>query len=215
MLRLMGCLGRLLALALLVILGALAWMRGPELWKWVRGGDESPAGQTGDATADEALAAAVAARYVRAVEEDSASVSFSARELEAVLRYRLADRLPRGATNPTVRIASGELVLAADFPRDSIPLPSELERVRRILPRQIPIELRGVILSTESGPVLVVQRVHLVGLAVPRRISNRVVEHLGGGEGGTLPSSALPIRLPHEARGAYIDGDRLVLGDLP
>jgi hypothetical protein len=90
-----------------------------------------------------------------------------------------------------------------------------MERGRVLLPQRVPIELRGVLLSTASSPVFVVRGVHVAGISVPRRIADRVIGHLRGGEHGTLPPSALSIQLPPEAREVYIDGDRLVLGELP
>jgi hypothetical protein len=215
MLRLVGCLGKTMALVLLVGVIALAWIRGPELVDKLRGGMGDDAGEEGDALADDALAEAVIARYRNAIEEDSSSISFTDREIEAVLRHRLADRIPRGGTDPSVRFESGEIFISTRIPRDSLPLPADLEPGRRLLPRRVGVELRGVLLSTATGPVFVVRRVRVAGLGVPRRISDRVIDHLREGEVGTLPPSALPIQLPAEAGEAYIHEDRLVLADLP
>lgn len=211
----MGCLGRIFVLVLLLGVIAFAWMRGPEILDRFQGGDEAATGEEGDQQGDAALAAAVVARFRQAVEEDSGTVSFTGREVEALLRHHLAGRLPKGGVEPSVSISDGEVRLSAKFPRDSIPLPPELEAGRRLLPRRLPVEVTGVIFSTESGTVLVVRRVEVVGIGVPRRISNRLMDHLRGEADEGLPVSTLPVPLPPEVPGAYIDGDRLVLGELP
>jgi len=204
----------MLVFVLLIGVVTLAWFRGPELWDFARG-DTETAGEGRGAAVDEVLANEVMARFRRAIEEDSTSLSFSGREIEAVLRNRFTDRIPRGGSDPKVRFESGEVQVSARIPRDSLSLPSEMERGRALLPQQVPIELRGVLLSTASGPVFVVRRVQVGGLPVPRRISDRVIGHLRAGEEGSLPPSTLSIQLPPEAREVYIDGDRLVLGQLP
>jgi len=211
--RLMGCFVRVVALLVLAGLVMLAWFRGPELWRLVRGAEAGAGG--GIEVVDEAFATEVMERFGQAVEGGDAEVSFSGQEVEAMLRYPLSGRLPRGSVEPTVRFDAGEALIGARFPRDSIPLPSELERGRGLLPERVRIQLVGTVLSSTSGPLLMVRRVEVAGLPVPHRIQEGILRHLRGERDAVLPKGALPLQLPRAVGEVYIDGDRLVLGSLP
>lgn len=207
-----GCLERVLALVVLAILLVAAWRFGPDVWERAVGVEEETSESEVEPSPE--LADLALERFRRTIAGEAETSSFSALELESLLRYRAADHLPQGVTEPTVEIRDGELRLGAQVSVELLPRIPELERVRELLPDRVPVELRGLLLTLEGvGPVFLVQRIAAAGVPIPRRLHEEVLEGVRTGEGRGLPPEAIRLPLPVGIRTLRVqDGELIIQG---
>ncbi len=207
-----GCLERVLALVVLAILLVTAWRFGPDIWERAVGVEEETSGSAVEPSPE--LADLAVERFRRTVAGEVETSSFSALELESVLRYRSEDHLPEGVTEPTVAIRDGEVRLGAQLSVELLPRIPELERVRELLPERVPVELRGLLLTLEGvGPVFLVQRIAAAGVPIPQRLHGEVLEGVRGGEALDLPPGAVRLPLPAGVRSLRVqDGELIIQG---
>lgn len=208
-----GCLGRVLALLLLVVLVVMAWRWGPEAWERVSdsvGREEAEAPRSSPGMAE-----AVMDRLTELLEGDTdpeVEMSFSGEELESLLRYELAGYLPEGVSDPTVRIRDGEVTLGLRLAAERIPAIPEMEQIRGFFPDTVPVQIRGRVLALEGPEAgFLVHRIDAAGLPIPRRFFPRILEGLTLVERPDLPPEAVAFPLPARIRTVRLEGDRLVL----
>lgn len=205
-----GCLRGCSTLAVLLLLGGgVAWLWGPNLLDRLEDWREAP-----DSAAPSAeTGRSVVERFERFLEGGSSSeVAFSAVELESVIRFQFADRLPEGVTDPTVRLRGGEATLGLRVAREWIPQLPELEGMHDFLPDTVPVQLRGRVIGIDSGDAgFVVNRVEAASIPIPDRFIPRIAAALAPGASDDLPPEIIRIVLPEGIHTVRIDEDRLIL----
>lgn len=203
-----GCLGRIAGLLLLVLAGVLLWRFGPDAAEaWVER-------QTPTASADSSpeLAGSVMARYERLLAGMSDELLLTGAEVESLLQYALEGVFPESVSDPVVRIANGELRLGVLVERGALDLPGP-DAVLRSLPDRVPVEGRGRLLpGSERRALLVLHRVDLVGVPLPRRWIPGLLPAVRPGDAAPdLPPEAIPISLPPGVGELRLDDDVLVV----
>lgn len=205
-----GCLGRLAALVLLAVLVVAAWRFGPEISQragelWDRDRADAPA-------ASPAMAEAALGRLAELTGGEGGRGTFTALEVESVLRYGLDDPLPAGVGNPEVEFRDDELRLSVEVARELLPSIPEMDRIRDALPETVPIQIRGALLTLEEGRgAIVIRRVDAAGVPVPRRFHRSIAQVLNPSPGEGLPPEAVVFALPSGITSVHLAGDELVV----
>lgn len=209
-----GCLGRVLALVLLAVAVVAAWRFGPELAeRFPELTERIPEVRTGSTTevspeaADEALE-----RYSTLRSGGSTEVTFSAIELESLLLYRLADHVPAGISDPSIRIGDGEVRARLDVALRLLPALPDLEGLRDVLPDPVPVEFRGLVVTLEGGhAAFLVRRIDAAGVPVPRRFHADIAEAVDPLRDEELPPEAISLPLPEGVGELRVLGDELLV----
>lgn len=203
-----GCFGRLFTLGVLALLVFAAWRWGPELrdrfgWERARPAAEIPSPE---------LAEEARARYEGLAAGEVSEIMLSGAELESILRYHLAEHLPPGVSDPSIRFRDGEVQLGLRVSAERIPAIPELEQLRQILPDTVPVHLRGRLLTLEGGEAaLLVHRIDASGVPIPRRFFPGILEALQRQEDPALPPEAVRVPLPDGVARLRIEGDFLIV----
>ena len=203
-----GC----LSLSLLLLVGAgLFWFQGDAIMAFVedrRGGPEVLEARAPSAE----IAMEARERFESYLVDDRSEIVFSAVELESLIRYELADRLPQGVSDPTVGIRDSEVTLGVKVARELIPRLPDLEGVRQILPDTVPVQLRGRVIGIDSGDAgFVVNRLEASSIPIPSRFIPSLVEMLNPGGGEDLPPEIIRISLPEGVGSVRVVGEVLRL----
>lgn len=212
-----GCLGRTLALVLLVGIGLVAWQWGPDLAAGVRalGVGVSPGNNVLEAPSEEL--AGEAERQLEGLLAGGVDlVSLSGPELESLLRFRFPLALPDGVSHPSVLLQDGDLLLGVRLARERLPALPELESVLAFLPDTVPVQLRGRVLALGGGEAaLLVHRIEASSIPIPRRFFPSILEGVRGAAPPDLPPEAFFLPLPSGIQSIRVEGDRLILARLP
>lgn len=205
--RLIGFVGRIVVLLVLVGIIGLAWLR----WSSDRSPDGGGAGADVMAAATPELADSVEARFDTAVASGEGTVELTEAEFASLLLHALSGTLPGGIVPNSVRFVEGEVWIGGLVALSNVPSNEWLNRIRRVLPEEVPVEVRATVVSVEDGEaVLLIRRLSLAGIPLPRSAYAALLSNPGGDDG--LPPEAVRVRLPSEVRSLQLDGDRLVVG---
>lgn len=206
-----GCLRGCLAIVVLLVAGAVvAWYSGPELMERVESWRGTEAEVAPEPSAE--LGATAMERARALVDGEMAEARFTGAELESVLRFELADRLPAGVSDPSVNVDGGELRVGVSVERDRIPRLPEIEQLRELLPDTVQLRLQGRVIGIDRGDAgFVVRRIDAAGIPVPDRFLPAVVEFLNPGAASDLPPEIVRVPLPDGIGAVRIEGDELVL----
>lgn len=137
-------------------------------------------------------------------------------EVTSVLRHGLSGLFPAGIAEPRVEFHQGGLKISGRVARDAFPDLPDLAGAVGMLPDTVPITLDAVLVPFESSETaLVVRRVSVSGIPVPRRFVPRILEALGRTERPGLPPEALVVPLPDDVLRAYVLADSLHLVGKP
>jgi len=205
-----GCLGRIAALVMLMVLVAMAWRFGPDLAE--RFGDELGRTDPSAPRSSPEMADAALARYLDLADGDQAEVSFSDAEVESILRHRLPNGLPPGVHDPLVHFHGEEVRLTVRVERRVLPSISELETVLSVLPDTVSVQLRGPLVTTGGlEAALILRRIDVAGIPVPGRFHGQIAEAVQSDSSPELPSEAISFPLPPGIESIHLQAGRLIL----
>ncbi len=201
-----GCIGRLLALVIVVALVGAAWLyrdRITELWK-------------GRSHAAEAVTPELAAQADRKLAELGTAggrdrVALHQAELQSLLEYRWGGFLPADVARPRIGLRDGQVTLQAGVATARFGRIPELQDILSILPDTTTLKAVGSFTPVDSGRVaLEIHELGAAGIPVPDRLIPPILRRFrGGGEPGLAPN-AVAVPLPPGIRALYISGDSLV-----
>lgn len=201
-----GCIGRILALALVVLVVAFAWFNRHELtatWDRLRGSDSRASPELA-AQADEKLASLGGDGNVGrvALHED---------ELQSLLEYRWAGFLPADVSDPRVGVAGGRLTLEGGVATARFGRIAELREIVAFLPDTASLRAVASFVPFDSGRVaLEVHELAAAGVPIPGALIPSVLGRFRGASAPGLAANALSVPLPPGIRGVYVSGDSLV-----
>jgi hypothetical protein len=204
-----GCLRRVVALLVLLLLLAGAWLYRDRLrtaWNEWRGTDQ-------EVLVPSAELAAGAERKLESLRDGSAaSVSLSGIELESLILHRYRGVLPAFLDSPQVRLDGDRLRLRARVPIDNLPHVEGLGDVAAFLPDTTELAITGTLLPLDSGRVgFGIDNVSAARVPLPDRFVAGALARLGRRDEAGLPADAIAVSLPPGAATAYVRGDSLVL----
>jgi hypothetical protein len=204
-----GCMRRIVALFVLVVVIAVGWFYRDAL----RGRVDALLGRTTVAAEPSPeLADQAEAKLNSLGEEDGpARIALSEAELQSLVDYRLAGFLPAYVIAPRIRLTGDRLRLQARVPTDALPRIRELRDVMAFLPDTTEITASGRIVPLDGErAALSFDDVSAARIPLPRRLIPVMLRQLGREAGAAGPEDALPIPLPAGATGAYIGRDSLI-----
>jgi hypothetical protein len=206
-----GCLRRLLALAVLVALVALAWYYRDDLrsaWQRARGGHEGA-----EAVVSPELAEIAESKLrTLASAESPARVTLTEAEVQSLLTYRIGGVLPPAVQSPTVALADGRVHLGARVATAAFPSVRGLDEILAFLPDTAEVRARGQLIPVdEERAALEVEEITIARVPVPRRLVPELLERLRPPQTAGGSPTALVFPLPEGASAAFIHGDSLVL----
>lgn len=205
----MGCMRRLVLLAIVVVLAAMGWLfrdRIAQAWREARGLREEPL------VPSEALAAGAGARIDSLAAGRLERAAFSEVELQSLLQYRYAGIMPGFVDSARVELDGDRMRVSGRVPLDRLPSGGGLDEIAAVLPDTTEITLTGTLLPLEQSRVaLAVNQVTAARIPLPRRIVPAALERLGRTSEQGLPPDAIALRLPSGVSSAYIRNDSLVL----
>lgn len=201
----------LVGVILLLVVAYGGWRWGGEVFPRIQGwagasaaGDSEPTPEL----AQETLETVDAFRS----DPDAAEMALGAVELASLVRYSVPGLLPEGVSPPVVEMRSGRIHLAAEVAVASFPPLPEVERTVGMLPDTVPVEVVGSIMPFgERGAALIVHRIRMSGIPLPRTLIPRLLGVLGRSDEPGLPPDGLALPLPDGLKSAYILSDSLIL----
>lgn len=212
--RARSCLGRGLALVVLLAAAYAGWRWGPAVFptveRWL--GLDDVAGYESPAASPE-LAEATLDRLERFRAGDGPAVlSLGDAELSSVVRYALPGLVPPGVDRPAVRLVDGRVLLLARVAVGAFPDLPALDQVLGILPDSVDILMEGTLGSWgRENLALTVHRVEASRIPLPSRMIPDVLNALGRREREGLAPESMLIPLPEGLASAYVQRDSLVL----
>lgn len=204
-----GCLGKIAGLVILLGLGAVLWLWGPDLVQRARSGNPLPAGP---APSPE-LAESTLDRFeaLRGGEGDGL-LRLGDAELTSVVRFALPGLLPQGMDEPTVTLRDGRVVISADVAVASFPELPSLDDVIGLLPDTVRLQFRGTIAPFDEERVaLFVDQVEASRIPLPDRYVPRILEALGRPRVRDLAADAVAIPIPEGLEAIYVLRDSMIL----
>ncbi|TVP56886.1 MAG: hypothetical protein EA351_07035 [Gemmatimonadales bacterium] len=204
-----GCARGCLPLTVFVLAAATVfWFWGDQITRFAREYREPP--EAAEPSPD--LAVGAIEKFDVFMAADEGEVSFSAPELESVLRFGSPNRFPAGVADPSVSIRDGEVTLGVRVARELIPRLPDLEGVRQILPDTVPVHLRGRVIGIDGGDAgFVVNRLEAASIPIPSRFIPPIVDILNPEAAGDLPPEIIRITLPDGVRSVRVQGELLWL----
>ncbi|MBI4410583.1 MAG: hypothetical protein HY561_12795 [Gemmatimonadetes bacterium] len=211
MILMLGCFRRVLLLALLLVGIALIWIfREPIERRWQRLGlaaEDRPLEPTPEL-------AALAEQKLDSLARGSRDrpLVLTEPELQSLLEFRFAERLPPFVTEPHVELENGRVRLRVRLPTERLPRLTELGEVAGFLPDTTVVVATGQIIPLDSARVaFAVDEISAAKVPLPQRYVPALLAALGREEAPGLPADALALPLPKGATGAYVRGDSLVI----
>lgn len=207
MLRLVrSCLGRILALALIVGVVAVAWYNRHELgdvWDRVTGA-EAQASPASAARADEKLA-------LLGTEGGADRVALDQEELQSLIVYRWSGFLPADVVNPRVSVSEGRVTLEGGVATARFGEISELREIVAFLPDTASLRAVASFVPLDSAHVaLEVHELGAAGVPVPTALIPTVLGKFRRSSPPGLGANALAVPLPPGVRSVYVSGDSVV-----
>ncbi|HEX2168094.1 MAG TPA: hypothetical protein VHG09_12750 [Longimicrobiales bacterium] len=205
----MGCLRRAIALLMVLLLLAGAWMfrdRIRTAWNDWRGTEEEVLEPSAE------LAAGAEARLDSLRAGTATSVSLSAIELESLLLHTYRGVLPAFLDSPQVSLDGDQLQLRARVPIDKLPRVDGFGEAAAFLPDTTELAVSGKLIPLDSGRIgFGIDDVSAARVPLPERFIAGALTRLGRRDEAGLPDDAIAVPLPAGAAAAYIRGDSLVL----
>ena len=205
-----GCLGRIVMLGVLLVVGLVLWLFRDPLLEQVRSRfGEEPTPMTAAEIADQATR-----KIERLVSGDAGeTTTLSEEEVQALLDERLRTFLPEYVLDPAVKLEGANVILSARLPVDQVPeLAQELGPAASFLPDTASVTARGQIVPFDSRYVaLAFDDVSVAKVPVPKRYIPRLVSKLRREQVDGLPPDALAMPLPSGVRTLYIRDGAVVL----
>jgi hypothetical protein len=211
---LMGCLRRLIGLAvILVVIGAAYLYRDrlALLWYEVKARFGATGPVASSPVASEELAVQAAGKLASLAGGQSDRASFSGLELQSLLEYRYQQLLPGFVDSPRVEIDDSRLRLHMRVPVDRIPASPEFEDVAPFLPDTANLAVRGQLIPVGEGIAFAVDELTAQRIPLPSRMVPGALAMLGREDAPGLPEDAIAIPLPRGVRVAYLRADSLIL----
>lgn len=133
-------------------------------------------------------------------------------EATSVLRHALSGLLPVGIVEPRVEFNAGGMKISGRVARDAFPALPELGGAAGILPDTVPMEVSAALIPFEGDETaLVVRRIAVLGIPLPRGAVPRILDAFGRRERPGLPPEAVLLPLPDDVLRAYVLSDSLHL----
>jgi hypothetical protein len=203
-----GCVGRVVALFVLLVVLAGAWLfrdRLRDAWRAFRGEDQA-------AVPTPELADSAEAKLRSLADAGTPSVALSALELQSLLLYRYRGIFPAFLDSPTVELEDDRVRLRARVPVDKLPSVDGLGDVAAFLPDTTELRLDGRLLPLDTGRVAFgIDEVSASRVPLPQRIVHGALARLGRVDEAGLPRDAVAVPLPPGVAAAYVRGDSLHL----
>ncbi|MGH7501867.1 MAG: hypothetical protein ACREL7_08935 [Longimicrobiales bacterium] len=212
---LMGCLRRLIALAIvLLVLGAAYVYRDRlgHLWAQARArfGGEAPVA-AGPQVSEE-IAQEAERKLEAMAQRESDRTALSGIELESLLVYRYRQLLPAFVDSPRIEIDASRVRLRMRIPVDRIPQSAEFEDIAPFLPDTADIAVSGQLIPAgDSTIAFAVDELRAQHIPLPARLVPGALEMLGREDAPGLPADAIALPLPKGVRAAYFRADSLIL----
>jgi hypothetical protein len=201
-----GCVGRLVAVVLVVLLLGVAWYNRHELESlWAR--------MTGDGTRATPELAARADEKLASLGEGGGEdrVALTEDELQSLIEYRWGGFLPPDVVDPQVRVSDGRVTLEGAVATARFGRIEELEEILAFLPDTASLRAVASFTPLDSDHVaLEVHELGAAGIPVPGRLIPTVLGRFRGSSAPGLPPNALAVPLPAGIRNVYVSGDSLV-----
>lgn len=201
-----GCLGRIIALALVVVVVAFAWYNRHELataWERVTGSGPQSSPELA-ARADEKLASLGG-------DGEVGRVALHQDELQSLIEYRWAGFLPADVVDPRVEVSDGRLTLQGGVATARFGRIDELREIVAFLPDTASLRAVASFVPLDSGRVsLEVHELAAAGIPIPGPLIPAVLGRFRGSAAPGVASSALAVPLPPGIRAVFVSGDSLV-----
>lgn len=211
--RARSCVGRLVALAVLLVAVWAGWTWGPTLLPVVEGWlGRAEAGRSGPEPSPE-LADATLDRLERfRAGEGPPVLALGEAELSSMLRYALPGLVPPGVDRPEVRLEDGRILLSARVAVEAFPELPALDQVVGLLPDTVTILMEGTLGAWgRENLALTVHRMEASRIPLPDRMIPEVLRALGRRDREGLGPQSMVIPLPEGLASAHVQRDSLVL----
>ncbi len=144
--------------------------------------------------------------------EGPARAAFGATELSALVRHSFPGIIPSGVDEPTVELEDGRVRLSASVALAAFPRLPRLDEVAGLLSDTVRIRMDGSLISFEPRYLaFVVDRVEASRIPIPNRMIDEVLAGFGRRAPEGAPPHALAVPLPRGLRGAFVQGDSLIV----
>ncbi|HUG41399.1 MAG TPA: hypothetical protein VMM12_13005 [Longimicrobiales bacterium] len=204
--RAAGCLGRLLVLALALVVVAVAWYNRDDLsdaWDRLRG-DTTAVSPAIAARADEKLATLGTA-------DGPTSVGLTESEVQSLIEYRWSGFLPQDVVGPKVELSDGRVSLEASVATARFARIDELRDIMVFLPDTAGLRAVGRFVPLDKDHVAL--EVHELGagsIPVPSQLIPSVLSRFRGSSAPGLAPNAVAVPLPPGLSNVFVSGDSLV-----
>lgn len=203
-----NCLARIGCFTLLVVGVTAGWMYQDDIAAWWRARTAAP-GATGPS---ERLAARAEARLSRLMRSDApGEVRLEPVEVESLVRYRIAPRLPPGVADPSVTLRDSTLEVSASLDLGRLMGDALPEMVRRMVGDSTRMTARIVPSVPRPGRLrLRIRELRAGAIQVPSLMLPWLLREAGlpPAEGD---ASAVDLRVGYGLTAARVEGDALVL----
>ncbi|TVR64415.1 MAG: hypothetical protein EA422_06730 [Gemmatimonadales bacterium] len=207
-----GCLGRIFALAILVMLIWAAWRFGPEVAERLPHRPLQEEGHSPEVL--DALGREVWADLSAWVTAHGGVDPFlmGGMEAEALFHHRAEVLLPPSLSAPRMEVEGGEVRASVRVARSLLPAVPELDRIQDVLPDSVTVAVRGGILTDRDGQgVFLIRRLDVAGVPVPRRFHDPILSALNLERGPDLPEGSVVFPLPAGVESLHASGGFLIL----
>lgn len=211
--RARSCIGRLVAIAVVVVAAWAGLRWGPVLLPVVEDWlGRAEAGRDGPAPSPE-LADATLDRLERfRAGEGPPVLALGEAELSSMMRYALPGLVPPGVDRPGVRMDDGRIFLSARVAVDAFPDLPALDQVLGLLPDTVDIVMEGTLGAWgRENLALSIHRVEASRIPLPGRMIPEVLRALGRRDREGLAPQSMVIPLPEGLASAHVQGDSLFL----
>lgn len=204
--RALGCLGRLLVLALLVIGLGVAWSNRHALahaWERLTGNTTEVSPEIA-ARADEKLA-------TLGDPEGPTQVALNESELQSLVEYRWSGFLPQDVVEPRIGLADGRVSLEASVATARFGRVAELREIIAFLPDTASLRAVGQFVPlNDENVALEVHELGAASIPVPAQLIPTVLSRFRRSSLRGLAPNAVAVPLPPGIRNVFVSGDSMV-----
>ena len=203
--------GRVLLLAMLIVLVVGGWLVLPRVWSRML------AMRQNERTAPEGVSPALAEVTLDRVESlraghDGHVLVLGDAEVSSVVRYALPGILPPGMSDPAVAVEGGRMVLSARVATEAFPDLPAMNQVAGMLPDTVPVRIEGELARFgKESLVFRVRHMEVATIRLPDRMIPGVLEALGRRHRDGLPANAIHLPLPGGVDSIYVREDSMML----
>lgn len=206
----MGCMRRLLVLAIVVVIAAVAWLRRDDLRALAA--SFGLGSEAATIAPSEEIAARADAKLDRLAAGESSRAALSSVEAQSLLLFRHGELLPAFIDSAVVEFDDGRILLRGRLPIDRLPRVAEMDEVVALMPDTTSFEITAQLILLDSGrAALAVDGLEAARIPLPTRLAPALLRRLGRADEPGLPTDAFAFPLPPGAGAAYVRGDSLVL----